>query len=233
MLLNFTGVDNTAVGRGALADNQGDENVAVGADALSNNTVGDGNTALGTGTLINFTTGDNNVAIGRDAGNVLVTGSNNIYILNAGAGAAESNAIRIGTLGVHTTATFIQGISGATTSLVAVPVLVDALGQLGTISSSITRKHNIRDMEDASEAIYGLRPVTFVYNDDASERTRYGLIAEEVAEIMPDLVARDENDQPYTVLYQDLPVMTLNELQKLVARVMVLEDRVFELESRA
>ena len=93
-------------------------------------------------------------------------------------------------------------------------VLVNGVGQLGTLVSSRRFKHDIAAMADDSASIYNLNPVTFAYNGDASETRQYGLIAEEVDEVMPSIVVKDENGQPYTVQYQVLPVLMLNELQK-------------------
>lgn len=222
---NTNGMENTAIGGNAAQQNTiGSFNTAVGRDALQANTTGIGNTAIGQGSLVANVTGSFNTALGANAGSLVTSGDNNIFIANLGGSAAESNTIRIGTVGFQTSC-FIQGISGVTTDFAAVPVLVDALGQLGTISSSVTRKHNIRDMEDASAVIYNLRPVTFVFNGDATETERYGLIAEEVDKIFPPLVAKDQNGEPYAVHYETLPVLLLNELQKLAARVAVLEAR--------
>jgi Chaperone of endosialidase len=141
----------------------------------------------------------------------LATSDNNIYIANNGTD--ESGAIRVGTLGTHTTC-FIQGINGVTTGLAAIPVLVDGNGQLGTVSSSIRFKHDIAEMGDDSEIIYQLNPVTFVFNNDSSETKQYGLIAEEVEQVFPAIVVRDPNGNPVTIQYQVLPVLLLNELIK-------------------
>ncbi|HLW73240.1 MAG TPA: tail fiber domain-containing protein [Candidatus Babeliales bacterium] len=242
LLSNSTGYSNTAMGGNALVNNTiGIANTAIGEVAMQNNVVGSYNTALGNGALFTnvtggtntaigqaalggLTTGNNNIALGDGAGNALTSSeSNDIYIGNAGV-VGESNIIRIGTVGTQTEA-FMAGIHGTTTGLAAITVLVDANGQLGTISSTRRVKHDIQDMSTDSAFIYKLRPVTFVYNGDASETKQYGLIAEEVNEVFPTIVVHDENGQPYTVQYHVLPALILNELQKLAARVEALEAR--------
>jgi len=189
--------------------------VADGNSALYANS-GSYSTAVGSQALRNSTSGNNNIAIGYQAGFSVTTGSNNIQIGNEGAG-SDSDAIRIGTAGTQTTA-FIAGIYGVTTSASnAVPVLIDSNGNLGTISSSRRYKDDIQDMADASSGLMRLRPVTFRYKkqfSDGSKPIQYGLIAEEVAEVYPDLVARTTDGQIETVKYQVLDSMLLNELQK-------------------
>jgi hypothetical protein len=209
---NTTGSFNTAVGIGSLFSNvTGSQNVSVGFNSLVFNTMGDNNVALGTAALANTTAGVNNIGVGSFAGtNFNGSESNNIMIGNPGV-VGDNNIIRIGE---SQTATFIAGINGVTTGLPAIPVLVDANGQLGTISSSSRFKHDIADMNDASMKLYDLHPVTFVYNNDESARRQYGLIAEEVAQVFPDMVIYDEHGEPFTVQYQVLPVLLLNELQK-------------------
>jgi endosialidase-like protein len=229
---NTIGFANTAIGMNTLRSNaEGNNNTATGRDALSANQKGDGNTAMGVAALLSNTTGDNNVAVGASAlqfatgsGNVAVgtgaglavtTGSNNILI--GSGGAAESATIRIGQLGVQSK-TFIVGIHGVTTdSAPAIQVLVDTSGQLGTISSSRRTKEAIEPMGEDSGALLSLRPVTFRYRQATADGTKprqYGLIAEEVAEVYPDLVAYGPDGQPETVLYHVLPAMLLNELQR-------------------
>ena len=192
----------------------GSSNTAVGSAALSNNTIGINNAALGNGALGVNTIGSNNIAVGSLAGTALVTGSNNIYIGNVGGGAAEAATIRVGTAGTQTRF-FAAGIRGVVTGIAdAIPVLIDSAGQLGTVSSSRRFKHNIQDMNAASANIYGLRPVTFVYNGDQSETRQYGLIAEEVEGVFPSIVVKDEIGQPETVQYHVLPILLLNEMKK-------------------
>ncbi len=211
---NTTGYDNTATGYQALAANAiGYQNTASGYQALSANKAGGYNTAFGDEALAN-TTGSSNIALGDQAGVELTTGNNNIDIGNEGV-AGESNTIRIGS---GQTRTFIAGIRGETTgSLGAIAVLVDQYGQLGTLSSSRRFKEDIADMAGASSGLMRLRPVTFHYKSDqnpAGRTLQYGLIAEEVAEVYPGLVAHSVDGQVETVLYQFLPPMLLNEYQK-------------------
>jgi len=247
---NTTGTRNTASGHGALFDNTaGHANTATGQGALSNNTIGGFNTAAGyralysstTGyfntaigmqSLLNNTTGTSNIALGYTAGYNLTTGNNNIMIGNLGA-SAESNTIRIGS--THTR-TFIGGIRGVTTGVAnAIPVLVDSAGQLGTVSSSRRFKEEIRDMGDTTERLLALRPVVFRYKPAVQEGERpleYGLIAEEVAEVFPDLVVYDEQGEPFTVKYHLLSSMLLNELKKLDQRFEVQSENLLRLEAR-
>jgi hypothetical protein len=212
---NTTGSFNIATGRLTLTSNTtGNYNVAIGDLALRSNTIGEKNTALGDSSLYNNTTGNRNIALGVNAGDSLTTGSNNIDIGNTGV-AAESATIRIGTNGTHAK-TFIAGISGIT-SASGVAVFVNAAGQLGTLTSSARFKENIEDMNSISSDLLKLRPVTFVYKDEAADGDKtlqYGLIAEEVAKINPALVVFDKDGKPYTVRYQMLAPMLVNELQK-------------------
>jgi hypothetical protein len=152
------------------------------------------------------------VAIGFNAGASLTTGSDNIDIGHAGV-AGESNTMRIGT--VKQTKTFISGILGtATANANAVPVVIDSAGQLGTVSSSRRFKDEIKPMDNSSEAILGLKPVTFHYKSDTQNTPQFGLIAEEVAKVNPDLVVRDETGEVYTVRYEAVNAMLLNEFLK-------------------
>ena len=213
---NTTGHDNTANGFQALYSNtSGRYNSAIGERALGSNTTGSMNTAVGDGALFSNTTGNSNIALGDSAGVFITTGSNNIDIGRVGNPDElyESNTIRIGTAGTQT-ATFIAGVSGATTGLAGVPVLIDANGQLGTMSSSRRFKREIKRMDKASEAILALKPVTFHYKSDKTNRAEFGLIAEEVVEVNPDLVVRDKSGEIYTVRYEAVNAMLLNEVLK-------------------
>jgi len=152
------------------------------------------------------------MALGFNAGANLTTGSNNIDIGSVGV-AGESNTMRIGTL--KQTRTFISGIRGVTTANAdAVPVVIDSAGQLGTVSSSRRFKDEIKPMEKSSEAILGLKPVTFHYKTDKQNTPQFGLIAEETAKVNPDLVVRDEKGEIYTVRYEAVNAMLLNEFLK-------------------
>jgi hypothetical protein len=224
--LNNTGNNNTGLGNSALISNaNGNNNTALGHNALSANTNGNNNTALGHNALNSNTTGNRNLAIGFAAGQNLTTGDHNIDIVHTGV-AGESGTMRIG--GVNQTRTFIAGIRGVQTGLAnGVTVLIDSNGQLGTISSSRRYKQEIRDMGEASSALMRLRPVTFRYkqpSEDGSRPLEYGLIAEEVADIYPDLVTHTPDGAPETVQYHKINAMLLNEVQKLSARVAALEE---------
>jgi hypothetical protein len=215
---NTTGDVNTATGVGALNGNTtGGFNTATGAGALFSNTTGDFNTATGVGALNGNTTGDFNTALGAGAGASLTSGDNNIYIGSDAGTPTESGQIRLGT-GAHT-ATFIAGIRGTVTGSGAIPVLIDSTGQLGTISFSASSrrvKTDIQDLAEASTPLLALRPVSFRYRAHADQPgpRQYGLIAEEVAEVLPDLVVYDPAGQPETVRYDELPALLLNELQQ-------------------
>lgn len=228
---NTTGDLNTAIGQGALpANTTGSTNTAVGVDALDSNTTANANTAIGYealfGTItggnntalganaLGHTSGSNNIGIGVFAGNNITSGTYNIDIGNQ-APSNESNTIRIGDAS-HQTAAFLAGVNGAT-SASGVAVYVDASGQLGTVTSSLRFKEDVADMGEASRDLMKLRPVTFRYKagyDDGSHLQQYGLIAEEVAKVYPELVQYDDKGQPLTVRYHWINTMLLNEVQK-------------------
>jgi hypothetical protein len=210
---NTTGTNNTATGAFALAiDMTGSNNTATGEEALAVNTIGHDNTADGTNALLGNTTGSANIGIGSSAGLNLTTGSNNIDIGNAGV-AAEANTIRIGTLGTQTK-TFIAGVS--VTGVTGSSVKVNSNGQIGVAPSSERFKEAIKPMDKASEAILALRPVTFRYKRDLDPDgiPQFGLVAEQVEKVNPNLVARDEQGKPYTVRYEAVNAMLLNEFLK-------------------
>jgi hypothetical protein len=223
---NTIGNLNTATGLSALYSNTtGAFNTAVGGDTLVFNTTGGGNTAIGASALGSNTTGNGNIAIGNAAGAALTTGDRNIVIGNA-AVAGESNTVRIGN-SLFQTRAFIAGIRGvATGNNDAVNVVIDSDGQFGTVSSSRRYKKEIKAMEHASEAILSLNPVTFHYKSDATDRPQFGLIAEEVAEINPDLVVRNKNGEIYTVRYDAVNAMLLNEFLKEHRKVEQLEKQI-------
>ncbi len=210
---NTTGVSNTAAGRDALHYNTtGNANTAAGLNALVSNGSGNFNTATGVNALFNNTTGNSNIALGYQAGAKLTTGDNNIDIGNVGV-AAESATIRIGTQGTQT-ATFIAGINGIAVSGVAVKI--NSSGQLGVPPSSERFKDAIKPMDKASEAILALKPVTFRYKRqiDPDGIPQFGLVAEQVEKVNPDLVARDAKGKVYTVRYEAVNAMLLNEFLK-------------------
>ena len=210
---NTTGSSNTATGVSALFSNTiGIHNTANGYLALFSNT-GDNNTAIGFNALGSNTTGDDNIALGESAGFNLTTGRSNIDIGSKGL-AGESNTIRIGTRGTQT-ATIIAGIRD-TTVTGGVAVMIDANGRLGTVTSSARFKEAIRPMDKASEAILALKPVTFRYKPqlDPEGIPQFGLVAEDVEKVNPDLVARDEQGKLNTVRYDAVNAMLLNEFLK-------------------
>ena len=209
-----SGSNNTATGVSALVTNTtGNFNMAEGLNALFDNTTGFYNTACGYAALASNTTGSGNIAIGKQAGVNVTTGSNNIDIGNVGL-AGDANKIRIGKQGTQT-ATFIAGIRGVTVAS-GLGVVVASNGQLGTVTSSARFKEGIKPMDKASEAILALQPVTFRYKQelDPDKIPQFGLIAEQVEKVNPDLVVRDENGKVNTVRYEAVNAMLLNEFLK-------------------
>jgi hypothetical protein len=210
---NTTGTGNTASGWGALFSNTtGGANTAVGNSALFDTTTGDGNTATGEGALANNTTGSFNIAVGSGAGSLLTTGDFNICIGNLGVN-GDSRVIRIGIEGEQTI-TFIAGIDGAPVTGQAVHVSNN--GQLGIQASSQRFKDEIKAMDTASEAILALKPVAFRYKReiDPAAVPQFGLLAEDVEAVNPDLVVRDKEGKPYSVRYDQVNAMLLNEFLK-------------------
>ena len=203
-----TGNANTAFGAAALQNNTtGSTNTASGVVALQNNTTGSGNTALGAVALRN-TTGGGNIAVGERAGVDLTSGSNNIYLGHPGL-AAESVTMR---LGEAQTRTFIAGIFGKTASG-GTQVFINNQGQLGTVTSAARYKRDIQAMGARSRRWLQLRPVTFRYKQDPQGQRQYGLIAEEVAAVYPELVTRGAKGEVESVQYHELIPMLLNEVQ--------------------
>ncbi len=217
LVSTVTGTANTAVGAQALVSNtDGSNNVAFGDSALRNIVAGSSSsTALGHHAGFALTSGSSNIVIGSQAGLLLTGGSNNIYIGSQGA-PAESSTIRIGASGSQTAA-FISGIFGVP-SPAGVGVFINAGGQLGTMSSSRRFKENVERLADARRIVHGLQPVAFHYKpayDDGSRILQYGLIAEEVAEVEPNLVVTNEDGQVETVRYHFLAPLLLAEVQRL------------------
>ena len=223
LVLNDAGTANTANGAYALYSNEiGNYNTATGQGSLFSNT-GSNNTASGSNALFYNTTGGSNIALGDSAGINLTTGSNNIDIGNKGK-AGESQYIRIGTKGTHTH-TFIAGISGVTVGG-GVGVIIDTNGKLGTVVSSERFKDEVKPMDKASEAILALKPVTFRYKKelDSEGIPQFGLVAEDVEKVNADLVARDAQGKPYTVRYEAVNAMLLNEFLKAHRQVQELKS---------
>jgi uncharacterized coiled-coil protein SlyX len=219
---NTTGQHNTAIGARTLLSNNGygNSNTAVGNTALLLNTTGAANTAIGVAALGNNTTGYENTAIGVGALSANHTGEFNTALgVSAGLGVSTAdNVICIGSnvrgANVSNT-TWIGNIYGATTvSGATLPVVVSDGGQLGTAPSSRRFKTEIEPMDKASEAILALKPVTFQYKSDKTNTPQFGLIAEEVAKVQPDLVAHDKNGEVYSVRYDAVNAMLLNEFLK-------------------
>ena len=218
--LNSSQTDGQNIGIGwntLTSCNGGSSNVAIGSQALSANGSGSTNIAIGGTALAQVLTGTDNIAVGGNAGiNYVGAESNNIIIgTGVGGNPGDTGVTYIGTPS-STTSCYIQGIYGVTTVNTALPVLVDSLnGQLGTVSSSARYKENIQDMADVSSDILKLKPVTFNYKNDAKKTPQVGLIAEDVNEVMPDLVAYNKDNQIESVKYMDLIPLLLNELIKL------------------
>ena len=240
----LTGSYNVGVGGMALYGlRNGDNNTAVGYNALAEIFSGYRNTAMGTDALTNTTTGFRNVAVGNQAGLNVTTGSDNIVLgtFNFGT-AAEVGVIRVGN-GAYQKKAFVAGIRGVTTGLAnATTVFIDGNGQLGTKKSSREYKEDIHPIDSLSDRLGSLRPVAFRYKqayDDGSKPVEYGLIAEEVAEVFPELVVYNQDDRPETVRYDLLSTLLVNEFQKeqavvgsQAATISSLQTRLAELEAR-
>ena len=211
---NTTGRDNTADGLNALHSNDtGDQNTANGVGALFGNTTGIHNTAIGCFASLSQTTGGNNVALGFNAGAFQTTGSDNVYIgANVFGVAGENNAC------------YVKSIFGQTTGS-GVPVFINSNNKLGTTTSSRRFKEGIKPMDKASEALFELNPVTFRYKKevDATATPQLGLVAEDVEKVNPALVVRDQEGKPYSVRYDQVNAMLLNEFLKEHRKVQKLE----------
>ncbi len=219
LLNNTFGDHNTANGESVLFKNStGSANTAVGSEALLNNTTGSFNTAHGIGALFSNSSGSRNTAMGLNALSSNTTGHDNIAVgFGAGLNVITAQAtICIGNSGTDVSNTcFIGQIFGVTPALNdAVPVVIDSAGQLGTLGSARRLKKEIKPMDKASEAILALKPVTFQYKSNKTNRPEFGLIAEEVAAVNSDLVIRDKNGEVYTVRYDAINAMLLNEFLK-------------------
>jgi trimeric autotransporter adhesin len=206
---NTTGGYNTANGGHALYSNTtGFFNTAGGVFALYNNTAGGENTADGYAALYNNTTGNNNIGLGYFAGSNIRTGFNNIEIGGSGS-RDESNTIRIGIQGTHT-ATYIAGIYG--TGVSGATVEVTSGGRLGIPLSSARYERDIQPLNN-NQGLWQLRPVSFRYKEDPAGQRQYGLVAEEVAKVYPELVIRDEKGMIMSVQYRELIPLMLSEMQ--------------------
>jgi Chaperone of endosialidase len=204
LFANTTGFHNTADGFIALSSNTtGNHNTADGDEALTGNTTGNSNTTCGAHSLIHNTTGSGNTVLGFDTGNSIITANNVICIGENVAGANVSNSC------------FIGNIFGST-SANGVAVFVNSNGGLGTMTSSARFKDQIKPMDKASETLYSLKPVAFRYKQeiDPKRTPQFGLVAEDVEEVNPDLVVRDKEGEPYSVRYDQVNAMLLNEFLK-------------------
>jgi hypothetical protein len=210
------GNGNTAVGAYALTVNAfGDDNVAIGSLALPFASTGSRNTVIGTKAVLQTPPSDlgsDNIVMGFQAGMNLGINSNHNIDIGSGGVTADSNTIRVGDS--NQTRTFVAGINGVAVS--GAGVVVNADGQLGVAASSARFKDDIRPIENRSEAIFGLKPVSFHYKKDIDPAgiPQFGLVAEDVAKVNPDLVLRDKDDKPYTVRYDQVNAMLLNEFLK-------------------
>jgi hypothetical protein len=229
LAVNTSGIENTATGYQALLSNtNGASNTAIGSSALFGNASGIENTAIGANALVS-STGSYNVALA--GGGNLTAGDFNIYIGNDGE-AQESGTIRIGSFCCQDRA-FISGISGVTVSGGAT-VYIKSDGQLGTSTSSARFKQDIRDMGKASETLLALRPVTYHYKPELDPEgiAQFGLVAEEVEHVNPDLVVRDKDGKAYSVRYDQVNAMLLNEFLKEHKKVEKLEARLQAVNAR-
>jgi hypothetical protein len=223
LLSNTIGAQNTAIGEFALFHNiTGDNNTAAGVNALFNNTTGGQNTAIGVNALEFNTTGSGNIALGVQAGNPVTT-ANNVICIGA-TGANIDNSCFIGNIYSN-----VQPVIGINPDYVT----IDSNGRLGRSNlngSSRRFKHDIQLINNASEVIFALKPVSFRYNKeyDATQRLSFGLIAEEVAEVAPNLVGRNKNGEPNSVRYEQINAMLLNEFLKEHKKVQQLEVAVTE-----
>ena len=218
---NVHGGFNTALGYEALVDNEdGTHNTASGVNALRMNTTGSDNTAIGDSALFTNTSGGQNTALGESAGHNQTTGSGNVYIgLGVPGVPGENNSCYIASI-------FNQ------TSPSGVPVLINANNKLGTSTSSKRFKDDIQPMNNASQALFSLKPITFRYKKeiDPNGISQFGLVAEDVEQVNPDLVVRDKEGKPYSVRYDQVNAMLLNEFLKEHEKVLELESRLAQQE---
>jgi hypothetical protein len=213
MINSQSGASNTAVGHASLAQNvHGAANTALGAKAMYENFQGGNNVAIGYRALENIDNGFNNIAIGTEAGTNLTTGGNNIYIDHNGGAGGETLTTRIGDVQERA---FVAGVWGTPVS--GSWVLVTSSGQLGYLSSSRRFKESVEELGELSEKLQDLRPVRFHYRQEVPGHdgaAQYGLIAEEVAEVLPELVTDDDGGRPSAIRYHLLIPMLVGEIQR-------------------
>ncbi len=239
LLSNTTGDFNTANGFAALESNtEGQFNTADGFGALDFNTVGNGNTAIGTSALQGNTEGDNNTGVGLLALGANTTGNNNT-VLGSNSGSNITSADNVICIGSNvggdnvSNTCYIGNIFGVT-SVNGIGVLVNSDGKLGTTTSSRRFKEKIKPMDQVSEALFALKPVSFRYKKgiDPAGISQLGLVAEDVEKVNPDLVVRDKAGKPYSVRYDQVNAMLLNEFLKEHRKVEKLEATVADLAAK-
>ena len=208
---NTSGHYNTASGSNSLESNTtGSNNTAEGVSSLFANTTGENNVATGSGALRFNTMGSDNIVLGNHAGYYVTTGNYNIEIGNPGL-AGDTSTIRIGSSGNQTT-TYVAGITSSRVTGSA--VYISSTGQLGVLASSERYKTDIEPMGASTMRLQKLRPVTFHLKTDPQREIQYGLIAEEVAKVYPELVIRNGAGRIEGVRYEELTPMLLNEVQQ-------------------
>jgi hypothetical protein len=223
---NTTGISNTGLGAAALLHTLGNNNTASGYEALFENATGSNNTGIGASALGTNRGGSNNIALGMNAGYYVRGGNYNIEIGNVGT-ATDAGTIRIGTSN-HQSATYVAGIT--TAHVAGSAVYITPAGQLGVQASSERYKTNVASMGSSSEKVRALRPVTFRLKSDPKAEVQYGLIAEEVAKVYPELVIRGDKGQIEGVRYEELTPMLLNEIQRQQAQLRDMQQQVAELQ---
>jgi len=228
----LTGSSNVSIGVNNLsATTSGAGNVSIGQSSMNANTTGQSNTVVGNNSMINVAGAANfNIILGDTVGNAYTTTESSNILINGGSVIGESNTLRIG-VGTGTgnrqlNAAFIFGIFGKTVGVSGIPVVVDNTGQFGTVVSSLKFKENIENISDITSRIRMLRPVVFNYKGKSDKEKCYGLIAEEVNEIFPELVVRDLEGDILSIKYQELPILLLKELQKALKRIEFLESKI-------
>jgi Chaperone of endosialidase len=238
LLGNTTGEGNTASGDQALhANSTGDDNTATGSNALAGNTMGSSNTADGSFSLSNNATGNNNTAIGNSA--LLSAGGNSNTALGYQAGSAVTTASNVICIGANVTGAEMSsscyiGSIFAQPSSGGMAVFINSDNKLGTVTSSKRFKEHIQLMDRSSEALFSLKPVTFRYKSDIDPAgtPQFGLVAEEVEKVNPDLVVHDKEGRPYSVRYELVNAMMLNEFLKAHRKIEKQQQQIDELTSQ-
>lgn len=225
-----SGGDNVAVGSALANIETGSFNTAVGVGAIfALDADGSRNTAVGYNTGIDLDTGNDNIFIGYEAGSVLETNESSNIIIGSVGTIGDNNLIRIGTQGAgagQQNTCFIAGITGVSVANSATVLLNTSTGQLGTVVSSRRFKEDIRNIENENEELLKSTPVKFSYKNDTKKETAYGIIAEELHELVPTLVTYDDTGMPFTIKYHELPVLLLHEMKKMLIRIEELEKKI-------